>query len=214
MLRYWHFTLGTRERKSLIVLWLKLAKTNGRNWAKAANLAVRYSSLSPIFTGSLNSGSADSINSATSALRFSSTLHVYHVTGIAAKAEERKIRNDRISDFFRYYFIIIFATSGAAHHRSWALTYVLTTVCFPNSVRTEEERTTGKRERERVKEADVGNSTGNNNRTDFNGYCALRLLLVLPLMLQLLYIFPISSTANFGGTAKCRVDPYNYYRQF
>lgn len=50
---------------------------------------------------------------------------VHHVTGIAVKAEERKIRNDRVSDFFRYYFIIIFATSGAAHHRSvarWSLT--------------------------------------------------------------------------------------------
>lgn len=115
------FIVGTREVFNCFFN-LNLKKTNGRNWKIRKSNRSIFVIISSI-TGSLNARSANSINSATSvisALRFSPALHVYQVTDIAAKAEERKIRNDRISDFFRYYFIIIFATSGAAHRRSVA----------------------------------------------------------------------------------------------
>lgn len=119
-------TCNARRETSLIVFDLNLPNLH---YAQVRTKEIEHErgrSSRSIFviisfiTGSLNAGSADSINSATSAipaLRFSPALHVYHVTGIAARARERKIRNDRVSDFFRYYFIIIFATSGAAHHQ-------------------------------------------------------------------------------------------------
>lgn len=115
-------TCDARRETSLIIFDLNLSnlhyaqvrtkETEHKTGRSSRSIFVIIS----FITGSLNAGSADSINSATSAipaLRFSPALHVYHVTGIAAGARERKIRNDRVSDFFRYYFIIIFATSGA-----------------------------------------------------------------------------------------------------
>jgi hypothetical protein len=137
---------------------------------------------------------------------------------IAVEAKERKIRNDRVSDFFRYYFIIIFATSGVVHRRPVAGSTIVRLPCVPPiSVTTEEASRERERERERESERRrlAWKLFGNNNRTDFNGYCTPRFLLVLLLMLlQLLYIFPISSGANFRGTARHRLNPSNYYPHF
>lgn len=137
----------------------------------------------------MNAGSTDSINSATSAisaLRFSFALHVCHVTGTyrckSGRAENpQRSRKRFLPLLLHYHFCNKWCRAPPVCSR--VLTYVGTTVGFPNSVTIEEARRGEKRrarerEKERTSEGGrrCGNSTGNNNRTDFNGYCALRLL--------------------------------------
>jgi len=97
--------------------------------------------------------------------------------GIAVEAKERKIRNDRVSDFFRYYFIIIFATSGVVAACGRFPVRVRLPCVPPISVTTEEASGEQARERPREKERERESERrrlarklfGNNNRTDFNG---------------------------------------------
>lgn len=69
---------------------------------------------------------------------------------------------------------------------------------------------------ERKRPPPCGNSVGNNNRTDLNGYCVLRSLLVLLLMLlhSCCIFLQFRQRRTLSELQNARLDPYNYYHQF